>query len=73
MTCRKVKDYIPRKRRSHICMFLKIILSIYVFFAVLYGHIAVRAFLSLGRPGATLVAVCGSLIVVVSLVAEHGL
>jgi len=35
--------------------------------------VAVRAFLSFWRVGATLVVVCGLLIVVASLVVEHGL
>ena len=45
----------------------------YVFLAVLYGHIAAWAFLSLGRSGQLFTVVCGPLIVVASLVAEHGL
>ena len=37
------------------------------------GSVAVRAFLSFWRVGATLVVVCGLLIVVASLVVEHAL
>ena len=55
-------------------IFLKIYLFfIYLFLAALDLHCCVRAFSSCGERGLLIVAVCGLLIVVASLVAEHGL
>ena len=53
--------------------FLKFIYFIYLFLAVLGLCCCTRAFSSCGEQGLLSVAVCGLLIVVVSLVAEHGL
>ena len=47
--------------------------SLYFFLAVLGLCCCARAFSSCGEQGLTLVAVHGLLIVVASLVAEHGL
>ena len=46
---------------------------IYLFLAALGLHCWAQAFSSCGEQGPLFVAVCGLLIVVASLVAEHGL
>ena len=59
-----------------ICLesFLKnIYLFIYLFLAVLGLRCCARSFSSCGKRGLLFVAVCGLLIAVASLVAEHGL
>ena len=57
-----------------IYLFLKFIYFIYfIFLAALGFHCCVRAFSSCGEQGLLFVAVCGLLIVVASLVVEHGL
>ena len=53
--------------------FKKINLFIYLFLAALGLRCCARAFCSCGERGLLLVAVCGFLIAVVSLVVEHGL
>ena len=50
----------------------KINLLINLFLAVLGLHCCARAFSSCGEQGLLFVAVCGLLIAVASLVAEHG-
>ena len=50
-----------------------IYLFIYLFLAALGLHCCARAFSSCGERGLLFVAVCGLLIAVASLVAEHGL
>ena len=52
---------------------LFIYLFIYLFMAALGFHCCAQAFSSCGERGLLFVAVCGLLIVVASLVAEHGL
>ena len=54
-----------------VCLF--IYLFIYLFLAALGLHCCARAFSSCGEQGLPFVAVHGLLIVVASLVAEHGL
>ena len=54
-------------------IFLKIYLFIYLFLAMLGLCCCAWAFSSCGEWGLLFVAVCGLLIVVTSLVAEHGL
>ena len=56
-----------------IYLFLKFILFIYLFLAVLGLCCCVRAFSSCGELGPLFVAVRGLLIAVASLVLEHGL
>ena len=51
----------------------KINLFIYLFLAVLGLHCCARAFSSCGEQGLFFVAVCGLLILMTSLVVEHGL
>ena len=53
--------------------FNKFILFIYLFMAVLGLHCCVWAFSSCSEQGLLFFAVCGLLIAVASLVAEHGL
>ena len=54
-------------------LFLKFILFIYLFLTVLGLRCYAWAFSSCGEQGLLFVAVCGLLIAVASLVAEHGL
>ena len=54
-------------------MYVFIYLFIYLFLAVLGLHCCARAFSSCGELGLLFVAVCGLLIVVASLIEEHGL
>ena len=56
-----------------IYLFIKFIYFIYLFLAVLGLRCCTRALSSCGERGLLFVAVCGLLIVVASLVAEHGL
>ena len=57
-----------------ICFFKnKFIYFTYLLLAVLGLRCCVRAFFSCGERGLLLVVVCGLLIAVASLVAEHGL
>ena len=63
-------------KKGHISFslfFFLINLFIYLFLAALGLHCCVRAFSSCGERGLLFVAVRGLLIVVASLVAEHGL
>ena len=53
--------------------FLKFIYFIYLFLAALGLRCCARAFSSCGEWGLLFIVVCGLLIVVASLVAEHGL
>ena len=53
--------------------FFKFIYLIYLFLAALGLHCCVRALSSCGKRGLLFVAVCGLLIEVASLVAQHGL
>ena len=54
--------------------FLKLLnLFIYLFLSVLSLHCCTWAFSSYGEQGVLFVAVCGLLVAVASLVAEHGL
>ena len=53
--------------------FYKFIYFIYLFLAVLGLHCCTWAFCSCGEWGLLFVVVCGLLIAVASLVAEHGL
>ena len=53
--------------------FFNLFILIYLFLAVLGLRCCVWAFCSCGERGLLFVAVCGLLIVVASLVAEHGL
>ena len=59
-------------RSSHF-FFYKLIYFIYLFLAMLGLGCWVRAFSSCGEQGLLSIAVCGLLIAVASLVAEHGL
>ena len=54
-------------------VFFNIIKLINLFMAALGLHCCVWAFCSCGEQGLLFIAVCGLLIVVASLVAEHGL
>ena len=60
-------------RRKCNLLFFKINLFIYLFLAALGLRCCTRAFSSCGERGLLLVAVCGLLIAVASLVVEHGL
>ena len=51
----------------------KFIYFVYLFLAVLGLRCCARAFSSCGERGLLFIAVCGFLIAVASLVAEHGL
>ena len=62
----------PGKSLSHFFFFFNINLFI-LFLAVLGLHCCLRAFSSCSKQGLLFVAVRGLLIVVASLVAEHGL
>ena len=61
----------PSPVREPVCY--KFIYLIYLFLAALGLRCCARAFSSCGERGLLFVAVCGFLIVVASLVAEHGL
>ena len=56
-----------------ILFYFKFIYFIYLFLAVLGFCCCARAFSSCGKQGLLFVALCGLLIAVASLVAEHGL
>ena len=58
--------------RSHFILFL-FLKNIYLFLAALGLHCHARAFSSCGERRLLFVVVCGLLIVVASLVVEHGL
>ena len=59
--------------RKRLLFFIFITLFIYLFMAVLGPCCCARAFSSCGEQEPLFVAVCGLLIAVASLVAEHGL
>ena len=59
--------------RLELLGFLKFILLIYLFLAALDLCGCARAFSSCGQRGLLFIAVCGPLIAVASVVAEHGL
>ena len=56
-----------------VCLFILFGLFIYLFMAALGVHCCARAISSRSERGLLCVAVCGLLIAVASLVAEHGL
>ena len=58
---------------SLVAIFFKFIYLIYLFLAALGLRCCVQAFSSCGKQGLLFVVVCRLLIVVASLVAEHGL
>ena len=63
--------FFPFSFPDHLILFYFIF--IYLFLAALGLHCWVRAFSSCGEQGLLFVAVCGLLIAVASLAAEHGL
>ena len=64
---------VPFESLQNILYLFLINLFVYLFLSVLGLRWCARAFCSCGERGLLLVAVCGLLIVVASLVAEHGL
>ena len=65
-----------KKKDALICMFFKIILSIFIFMCFSLcctGTLSYELFSRYSDLGIPFIAVCGPLIVVASLVAEHGL